>query len=86
LVKISLTILLSLIFITIILTFLHFQIQIKLVYITIITALPIVLFSKSRLRIITKVDWQSLIFFAAMFILMSSVWQSGFFQLVINNL
>ncbi|BCL54122.1 anion transporter [Francisella tularensis subsp. holarctica FSC022] len=86
LVKISLTILLSLIFIKIILTFLHFQIQIKLVYITIITALPILLFSKSRLRIITKVDWHSLIFFAAMFILMASVWQSGFFQLVINNL
>ncbi|MDE4992504.1 anion transporter, partial [Francisella tularensis subsp. holarctica] len=79
LVKISLTILLSLIFIKIILTFLQFQIQIKLVYITIITALPILLFSKSMLRIITKVDWHILIFFAAMFILMEIVLQIGFF-------
>ncbi|MDE4972160.1 SLC13 family permease, partial [Francisella tularensis] len=30
--------------------------------------------------------WHSLIFIAAMFILMASVWQSGFFQIVINNL
>lgn len=62
LVKISLTILLSLIFIKIILAFLHLQIQIKLVYITVIAALPILFFSKSRLRIIAKVDWHSLIF------------------------
>ncbi|APD49957.1 SLC13 family permease [Francisella hispaniensis] len=86
LVKVSLAILLCLILIKIILAFLHLQIQIKLVYITVIAALPILFFSKSRLRIITKVDWHSLIFFAAMFILMASVWQSGFFQLVINNL
>ncbi|MED7818722.1 MULTISPECIES: SLC13 family permease [unclassified Francisella] len=84
--KMSLIILLSLIFIKIILTFLHFQIQIKLVYITVIAAIPILLFSKNRIRIIAKVDWHSLIFFAAMFVLMASVWQSGFFQLVINNL
>ncbi|MDE4990480.1 SLC13 family permease, partial [Francisella tularensis subsp. holarctica] len=30
--------------------------------------------------------WHSLIFFAAMFILMASVCQSGYFQLVIKNL
>lgn len=66
--------------------FLHLQIQIKLVYITVITALPILIFSKSRVRLITKVDWYSLIFFAVMFVLMSSVWQSGFFQLAINHL
>ena len=69
--KVSLTILLSLIFIKIILAFLHLQIQIKLVYITVIAALPILLFSKSRVRIITKVDWHSLIFFAAMFLFLS---------------
>jgi len=31
-------------------------------------------------------DWHTLIFFAAMFILMQSVWDSGFFQATINNL
>ena len=66
-------------------SFLHLQIQIKLVYITVIAALQILLFSKSRVRLIIKVDWYSLIFFAAMFVLISSVWQSGFFQLAINH-
>ena len=27
-----------------------------------------------------KVDWETLVFFAAMFVLMESVWESGFFQ------
>jgi Na+/H+ antiporter NhaD/arsenite permease-like protein len=42
--------------------------------------LPIVLFSKKRFQIIKRVDWHTLIFFVAMFVLMESVWETGFFQ------
>ncbi len=52
----------------------------KLVYITVIATLPILIFSPRRLELIGKVDWYTLIFFAAMFVLMASVWQAGFFN------
>ncbi|NYT02057.1 MAG: anion transporter [Methanosarcinales archaeon] len=44
-----------------------------------VSALPVA-FSRRRLEIIRSIDWQTLIFFAAMFVLMESVWLSGFFQ------
>lgn len=84
--KISLIILLALILLKIIITFFDMQIDIRLVYITIISALPILIFSRKRIHIVRKVDWHTLIFFASMFILMKSVWDGGFFQSVINNL
>ncbi len=38
------------------------------------------IFSRKRLVILKNLDWHTLIFFAAMFVLMQSVWDSGFFQ------
>ena len=84
--KISLILLLSLIFIKIIISFFNTKIDFKLVYITIIAALPILFFSRRRISIIKKVDWNTLIFFASMFVLMESVWNTGFFQSIINSL
>ncbi len=52
----------------------------RLSYIALAAALPLLLFSRRRLDLIRRMDWASLIFFAAMFVLMASVWQSGFFQ------
>ncbi|HUX61940.1 MAG TPA: anion transporter [Ignavibacteriaceae bacterium] len=52
----------------------------RLTDIAAIAALPIVLFDRNRFQIIKKIDWHTLIFFAAMFILMQSVWNSGIFQ------
>jgi Na+/H+ antiporter NhaD/arsenite permease-like protein len=46
----------------------------------------IVVLSPRRVEVIKKIDWRTLIFFAAMFILMESVWESGFFQSVIAGL
>jgi Na+/H+ antiporter NhaD/arsenite permease-like protein len=48
-------------------------------------ALPIIIFSPKRLTIIRRIDWTTLIFFAAMFILMAAVWNSGVFQNVITS-
>ncbi|MDD1762969.1 MAG: anion transporter, partial [Methanothrix sp.] len=43
-------------------------------------AAPVILFSKDRVAIVRNIDWATLVFFAAMFVLMESVWQTGFFQ------
>jgi Na+/H+ antiporter NhaD/arsenite permease-like protein len=43
-------------------------------------ALPILLFSPRRRHVLRSIDWSTLVFFAAMFVLMASVWQTGVFQ------
>ncbi len=55
-------------------------------YIAIIPALPILLFSKERVSIVKHIDWPTIVFFIALFVLVGSVWQSGFLQYVINDL
>ncbi len=57
----------------------------RLTYIALIAVAPIVLFSKRRVEIVKKIDWSRLVFFAAMFVLMASVWNSGFFQSLISS-
>lgn len=57
--------------------------EIHLTYIAVISALPILLFSERRLEIARDIDWRTLIFFAAMFVLMESVWRSGLIQQVL---
>lgn len=54
--------------------------QFSLTYIAIFSALPVILFSSRRWEIMKHIDWCTLVFFAAMFVLMDSVWRSGFFQ------
>jgi Na+/H+ antiporter NhaD/arsenite permease-like protein len=43
-------------------------------------AAPLLIFSPRRWNILRAIDWPTLVFFAAMFILMESVWETGFFQ------
>jgi Na+/H+ antiporter NhaD/arsenite permease-like protein len=52
----------------------------RLTYIALVAMLPIILFSPKRIGIVKGIDWQTLVFFASMFILMQSVWNSGVFQ------
>ena len=47
-------------------------------------AAPLLLMSPRRGELIRKVDWYTLIFFAALFVLMQSVFDTGFFQSVID--
>ncbi len=56
----------------------------KLTYIALAAALPLAL-SPSRMKILRGVDWRTLVFFASMFVLMESVWESGFFQSLIGG-
>jgi Na+/H+ antiporter NhaD/arsenite permease-like protein len=84
--KVSLIMLFVLVVAKIAMVFLDVGLDFKLTYIALVSALPIILFSPRRFQVIRKIDWFTLIFFAAMFVLMESVWQSGFFQSAINAL
>lgn len=84
--KFSLRLLFMLIFLKMVLVFFRSPFDLKLVYITLIASLPILLLSPRRISIIKKVDWHTLIFFASMFIVMQSVWDTGFFQSTIATL
>ena len=84
--KISLGLIVFLVLVKIATVFLDAQIDFRLTYIALISALPVLVFSPKRLDIIKELDWHTLIFFAAMFVLMQSVWNSGFFQNIITSL
>jgi Na+/H+ antiporter NhaD/arsenite permease-like protein len=84
--KISLILIAVLILIKIIIVSLKLPFNFELTYIALISMLPILLFSKKRFNVIKKIDWHTLIFFVAMFVLMQSVWNSGFFQEIITNI
>lgn len=81
--RISLYLLLSLIILNIV--FANSQRHLELAHIAIIAALPVVLFSSKRLRILKELDWSTLVFFASMFIVMVSVWQSGIMQQLLKH-
>lgn len=78
--KASVLIIIALIALKIIFMAIGLIFDFKLTYIALIACAPILLFSKRRLVILSSVDWHTLIFFASMFVLMASVWQSGFIQ------
>ena len=83
--QISLILLALLILAKIITVFAGMKIDFRLTYIALTAALPVIIFSPRRVSIIRKIDWSTLVFFGAMFILMASVWNSGVFQKVINS-
>lgn len=78
--KTALLTLLILIVIKITLANLSHPINFPFYYIALIAALPIILASKQRLTVLKTIDWETLIFFVAMFVLIASVWQSGHIQ------
>jgi Na+/H+ antiporter NhaD/arsenite permease-like protein len=84
--KVSLIIIVALVLAKIIISLLGLDIDFRLTYIALVAALPIILLSPRRLGVVRRIDWTTLIFFAAMFVLMESVWDSGYFQNVIADL
>ena len=83
--KLSLSLIILLILVKVALVFLEVEVNFRLTYIALIAVIP-VLVSGKRARIIVDIDWQTLIFFASMFVLMQSVWDTGFFQALIRDL
>lgn len=57
-----------------------------LTLIALVAALPPLLFSARRWDLLRDLDWHTLVFFAAMFVLMDSVWQTGQFQAALREL
>jgi Na+/H+ antiporter NhaD/arsenite permease-like protein len=84
--RVSLILIIILVLAKIIIVSLNIPIDFSLTYIALISAIPVLLLSPKRFDVIKRIDWSTLIFFAAMFILMESVWESGFFQLLIAEL
>jgi Na+/H+ antiporter NhaD/arsenite permease-like protein len=82
--RISLILLVILIAAKIATVFLGLNIDFRLTYIALIAALPVIAFIPRRPGILKRIDWYTLIFFASMFVLMESVWDSGFFQSAIS--
>ncbi len=81
--RISLGILIALVLVKVAGSFISLDTVVSLPAIALLSALPILAFSGRRVELVRKVDWETLIFFAAMFVLMESVWESGSLQSVI---
>ncbi|MDW5561667.1 MAG: SLC13 family permease [Methanomassiliicoccus sp.] len=78
--KVSLVIVAILVAVKIALVAVRPDIDFRLTYIALAAAAPIVLGSSRRTEIVKGIDWPTLVFFASMFVLMASVWETGFFQ------
>lgn len=78
--RVSLGVLVILILVKIAGFFVGLNARVSLPAIALLSAFPILALSERRVEIAKKVDWETLVFFAAMFVLMESVWESGFFQ------
>ncbi|MDQ7780048.1 MAG: SLC13 family permease [Planctomycetota bacterium] len=84
--KVSLALLVLLIAAKVALVFLKIDVDFRLTYIALAAALPVLLLSRKRFAIARKIDWHTLVFFAAMFVLMDCVWRTGTFQSVMDRL
>jgi Na+/H+ antiporter NhaD/arsenite permease-like protein len=83
--KLSLVLLIILIIAKITIVMLAVPFDFRLTYIALLGMLPVIIGSSKRVNIVKRIDWFTLVFFTAMFVLMQSVWNSGFFQTVIQN-
>ncbi len=81
----SVVIFVNLIIATIILEVVQTKLKIPFFVVPLIATFPIILCYKNKVKTLKFYDWGTIIFFLAMFILMQSVWISGFFQMFIKN-
>ncbi|MFH0816553.1 MAG: anion transporter [Methanobacteriota archaeon] len=83
--KASLVMILALVALKISMAIAGLNTEMRLTYVALAAALPILALSPKRVGIMKGVDWSTLVFFAAMFVLMAAVWNSGFFQGLIGE-
>ena len=84
-VRCSLAIILLLTAANIAVSLLGARMVITLPLIALAAAAPVLLLSRQRWTVLRGIDWATLVFFAAMFVLMESVWQTGFFQSLVES-
>ena len=63
-----------------------FESLIPLPAISLVGALPVLLLSKRRAEVVRTLDWETLVLFCAMFVLMQAVWNEGLFQSILSSL
>lgn len=78
--RLALCLLFGLIAVKILCVALPVPLDFRLSYLAMAAALPLLVFSRRRLELLRQVDWPTLVFFAAMFVLMASVWQTEVLQ------
>jgi len=78
--RIALVLIVVMVFFKVALVWLGTSLEIRLSWIALAAALPILVASPHRLRVLRRVDWHTLLFFAAMFVLMAAVWRTATFQ------
>ncbi len=83
--KLSFILVFVLILVKITMIFILPSFDFRLTYIALIACLPILIGSRRRLEVVHDIDWATLVFFAAMFILMTSVWNSGVIQFLLED-
>jgi len=83
--KCSLAIIFALASVNIVSSLAGTMMPVTLPLIAICAAAPVLIFSPRRWGILRSIDWPTLVFFAAMFVLMESVWQTGFFQSFVSS-
>jgi len=83
--RVSLTVILIFILGKVAVAFLKPDWDFRLTWIALAGALPF-LFHRKRFSILKRIDWYTLIFFASLFIVMKSVWLSGFFQSILTKI
>lgn len=76
----SVALLVGLILLRVALVLAQVPVALQLSHIAIIAALPVLLLSPRRYVILRHVEWRTLVFFGAMFVLMRAVWDTGVFQ------
>jgi Na+/H+ antiporter NhaD/arsenite permease-like protein len=81
----SLLLLIALVAVKIALVFVGIGKEFRLTYIALAAAAPILLFSARRVQVVRRLDWSTLVFFAAMFVLMESVWSTGLIQKLMQD-
>ncbi|MBM4444315.1 MAG: anion transporter [Chloroflexi bacterium] len=83
--QVSLALLITLVLAKIVTVFAGLNIDFRLTYIALASAAPILMFSRKRLTLVRDIDWPTLVFFAAMFILMEAVWNSDVLQRALDS-
>lgn len=82
---VALGLMVALIFVRMTATMIGLGTVVPLAGIAVAASLPIILLSPRRLEILRGLDWSTLVFFIALFVLMQSVWNSGIFQVLFSG-
>jgi Na+/H+ antiporter NhaD/arsenite permease-like protein len=84
-VRVSLLLIIGMIVLKVLLATVASDTSIRLSAIAVAGCTPLLLFSRRRRELWRGIDWRTLGFFVALFVLMTSVWDSGVFQSIVGE-